>query len=101
MLRNFRTYALAVELYRETRTLRLPGHLKDQLSRAASSVVLNLAEGAGRRTQPDKRRFYDIAMGSLREAQACLELADGDTRAARRLADACAASIWRLLEATA
>ena len=34
----------------------LPGgrsHLADQLTRAATSIVLNLAEGAGKRSKPD------------------------------------------------
>ena len=39
---------------------RLPrgrGHLADQLSRA-TSVVLNIAEGAGKFSKPEKRRYY-------------------------------------------
>jgi four helix bundle protein len=98
MLTNFRTYQLATEFYRAARAVRLPGHLRDQLSRAASSVVLNLAEGSGRRTPADQKRFYNMAFASLRECQACLELADGDVSAAVRAADATAASLWRLLQ---
>jgi four helix bundle protein len=33
-------------------------HLKDQLGRAATSVVLNIAEGAGEFSPRDKARFY-------------------------------------------
>jgi four helix bundle protein len=48
--------------------------LYDQLLRASSSVVLNLAEGSAKRTPPDQRRFYNIAFASLRECEAILDL---------------------------
>ena len=32
------------------------GHLVEQLARASTSIVLNLAEGAGKYSKPDKRR---------------------------------------------
>jgi four helix bundle protein len=48
--------------------------MQDQLLRASSSVALNLAEGSGKRTPADQRRFYSMAFGSLRECQAKIEL---------------------------
>ena len=75
MRRNFRTYDLAVEFYRESQTLTLSAHLKEQLSRAASSIVLNLAEGRGKSTTKDQVRFFTIALGSTRECEAILTLA--------------------------
>lgn len=33
-------------------------HLADQFTRASMSVVLNIAEGAGKLSKPDKRRYY-------------------------------------------
>src|SRR6267142_107291 len=39
-------------------------HLADQLSRAATSIILNIAEGAGKFSGPDKQRFYTTAIGS-------------------------------------
>ena len=40
-------------------------NLADQLRRAATSSVLNIAEGYGRFHYPDTLRFYYIARGSL------------------------------------
>ncbi len=48
--------------------------LRDQFARASSSVILNLAEGAGRWDAADKRRFYVMARGSAFETTAALSL---------------------------
>lgn len=48
--------------------------LGDQLRRSASSVVLNVAEGAERRGR-DRPHCFRIAAGSLAEARAALRLA--------------------------
>ncbi|HVZ65963.1 MAG TPA: four helix bundle protein [Lacunisphaera sp.] len=55
---------------------RLPGKLaaKDQLDRASTSVVLNLAEGNGKRSALERCRFFDIARGSAVECAACLDV---------------------------
>ncbi|MGZ3419484.1 MAG: four helix bundle protein [Polyangiales bacterium] len=50
---------------------RLPrgrSHLSDQLTRASISIVLNIAEGAGKYFKPDKRRYYLSAAGSATES---------------------------------
>ena len=49
--------------------------LRDQIRRAAVSVMSNIAEGFGRYTQPEVRRFVSIARGSAAETQAQLYLA--------------------------
>ena len=98
MLKNFRTHQLAVQFYQTTRSKRLPHGLTAQLARAASSVALNLAEGHGRRTRPDRLRFFQIALGSIRECQAILDLESKTFTAAERdLLDHLAAATYRLL----
>jgi four helix bundle protein len=54
--------------------------LRDQLDRASASIVLCIAEGAGRSSRPDKARFYSIARGSATECAAIVDIAN-----ARRL----------------
>jgi len=49
--------------------------LRDQLDRASVSIVLNVAEGAGRVSGPDKARFYAMARGSATECAAIVDLA--------------------------
>ena len=97
MIQKFRTYNLAVAFYQICLTLCLEYHLKDQLSRAASSVALNLAEGAGRYTRKEKARFFQIAFGSLRECQAILDLADDSSANAKESADVLAAHLFQLI----
>ena len=64
------SYALAKELSGVDR------HARDQLLRAAQSIPLNVAEGNGKGTNADRRRFFEVARGSALECAAiqdCLE----------------------------
>ncbi|MFH1728054.1 MAG: four helix bundle protein [Pseudomonadota bacterium] len=51
-------------------------YLADQLKRAAVSSVCNLAEGNSKTSLKDRRRFFDISLGSIAEICACLDLLD-------------------------
>jgi four helix bundle protein len=50
------------------------GAVRDQLDRASTSIVLNLAEGNGKYTSPDRCRFFDTARGSALECAAALDV---------------------------
>ena len=49
-------------------------HLADQFTRAATSIVLNLAGGAGKFSRADKRRCYLTAAGSATESAAICDV---------------------------
>jgi four helix bundle protein len=72
----------------------------DQVERAASSIVLNLAEG-DRRHGRDPRRFFDIAHGSAGEIRGALDLAEAwgwpvESKHARALLDRELGLLWGL-----
>ena len=80
------------------------GELKDQLRRAALSIVCNFCEGVGK-DGPDQRRFFRIARGSTYEAAGLVIAAhklalasEAQYRAARAPLIAVAAMLTRLLD---
>ncbi len=46
----------------------------NQLDRARTSIVLNIPEGNGKFTAPDRCKYFDIARGSALECAGCLDL---------------------------
>jgi four helix bundle protein len=50
------------------------GHLADQFTRASPSILLNLAEGTGKQSKLEQRRYYLIARGSATESAALLDV---------------------------
>ena len=97
-MQHLKSYQLAIQFYREAKGIELPRYIKDQLRRAALSNVLNLGEGSGRRTMPDRVRFFTIAMGSIRECQSVVEIeSEAFTESQRDLLDHLAASTYKLI----
>ena len=75
-MQKFKTYQLAVNFYRNSHKLHLKEPLKNQFQRASLSIILNLAEGSAKPTAKDRKKFYRISLGSLREVQAILSIVD-------------------------
>ncbi len=83
----------------------LPGDLASQVTRAAASVPLNLAEGSGRNGR-DRIHHFRIAYASALEASAALDLLGrcnlvdaGTASQALALLDEVRAMTWRLIHA--
>ena len=49
--------------------------LTQQIKRAALSVHLNIAEGSSRKSELERKRFYEIARGSVIEIDASFDVA--------------------------
>lgn len=46
----------------------------DQVDRASNSLVLNIAEGNGKKSGKDQNRFLEIARASALECAACIDI---------------------------
>lgn len=75
------------EVYRDSKKLfkkvlalvgRLPREyryeLGSQLIRCVLSIILNIAEGSGKESDRELNRFFEIALGSVNEAVAALDI---------------------------
>ena len=69
-------YRVALAAHAQATTILAGEHriLRHQLERASLSIVLNVSEGAGRRSRKDKRRHYAIARGSAMECAAAVDV---------------------------
>jgi four helix bundle protein len=79
--------------------------LADQLHRAATSVLLNLAEGQ-KFNNGNRRKHYEIAQGSANEVKAAIDAAEAwgwieSATVQRALIDRVLALLWRLTRADA
>lgn len=72
-------------------------YLADQLRRASSSVVLNIAEGAGEFAPAEKARFYRMARRSAIECAAVLDIARRLRVGGHDLIEAGRASLLRIV----
>jgi len=75
---NLTVYKKSKEFHSEMKQLLLKNKLEktvtDQLSRASFSIVLNIAEGSGRFSKPDRRNFFVISRSSVFECVAILDV---------------------------
>jgi four helix bundle protein len=81
----------------------LPAKLsaRDQLDRASTSIVLNLAEGNGKRSRLDRCRYFDTAWGSGVECAACLDVLVARKKIAQSRADEGKAILLEVVSMTA
>lgn len=70
--------ALVSECYKLTKSLPVTEKFSmiSQIRRAALSVHLNIAEGASRKSEAERKRYYEIARGSIIEIDAALDIAN-------------------------
>ena len=78
-MQTFAAYQVSLELVTELKPIvavlhKHDSNLADQIKRAATSVVLNLAEGT-RRAKGNQQRAYEIAHGEAREVGGALDCA--------------------------
>ena len=70
------SYKLYIEIYKMT--INLPRYetyeMTNQLRKAALSIVLNIAEGYGKQSVADFKRFLSISIGSCNETCVILDL---------------------------
>lgn len=75
---QFPVYQRAEQLYGKVLEIlkdpKIDKNIKDQLKRASLSIVLNIAEGAGKYTKNDKKNFYIVAKGSVNECVAIIRI---------------------------
>jgi four helix bundle protein len=100
-------YPAAIEYvgwaYRLCERLKAHGNAKDQLLRASQAVPLNIAEGNGKATDGDRRRYFEIARGSALECGAvqdvlevCGALSAQENAEAKKLLDRIVAMLTKL-----
>jgi four helix bundle protein len=100
-------YGAAIEYvgwaYRFCENLKGHRNAKDQLLRASQAIPLNIAEGNGKATDGDRRRYFEIARGSALECgavqdvlQVCGALPAGENADRKALLDRIVAMLTKL-----
>ncbi len=89
--------------YRLCENLKGHSNAKNQLLRASQAIPLNIAEGNGKGTEGDRRRFFEIARGSALECAAvqdvlevCGALQTEENTWAKKLLDRIVAMLTKL-----
>ncbi len=85
MFLNLNHYKL--DVYKTARELRLECYeilkklpneekfnLIDQIRRASTSVILNITEGCSRKSEIERKRYFEISRGSVIELDTCFDI---------------------------
>jgi four helix bundle protein len=76
--RDTPVYKLSLEYRKAVKKImkenKIDKDILDQIRRASSSIVLNIAEGYGRFHKAEKRHFYVTARASVNECVACSDI---------------------------
>ena len=85
---NLDVYQRSKELNREVLRFlkdnsKIDSYVRDQLKRASISMVINIAEGSGKFSKPDKRNFYTISRGSVYECVSLFEIIFGQNQTSK------------------
>jgi four helix bundle protein len=90
-------------VYRLTERLNAHRNAKDQLIRASQAIPLNIAEGNGKATEGDRRRYFEIARASALECGAiqdvlevCQAISPEENFEAKRMLDRIVAMLTKL-----
>ena len=95
---HINTLELTITFFKNTQKITLIGPIKNQFERATLSIALNLAAGSAKPTRKDRRKFYRLALSSLRESQCILQLI-GNSNLAKE-ADILGAHLFKLCKNT-
>lgn len=66
-------YELALDIYRIDYPNKEKFGLEQQIRRASMSISLNIAEGCGKDSEIDFKRFLHVALGSLKETETLID----------------------------
>ncbi len=74
---RLKVYELALSIAKRVPSLTRswPYYLSDQVKRAISSIILNIAEGNGRYGLKDRKKFFNIASASAKESASAFDIA--------------------------
>ncbi|NLW30630.1 MAG: four helix bundle protein [Fibrobacter sp.] len=100
-------YRLSLEYvgwcYKICEKLKNQRNAKEQLVRASQAIPLNIAEGNGKATDGDRRRFFEIARGSALECsaiqdvlQVCNALSEQENETGKKILDRIVAMLTKL-----
>ena len=97
---KFHVYQRAESLYVKVLEIlsspKIDKNIKNQLKRAALSIILNIAEGAGKYSKKDKKNFYTISKGSTNECVAIIRILKLENKITEDLFQRSYADLWEV-----